>query len=181
MSILSVLRNRLSRCWRADDGGVTVEFVIVFPFVMSFVLLALDSGVAQLRQTFLARAVDLTMREVRLGNVSASDNMAALICARTSMVPDCRTNITVEMQPINTTTFAGLDAPLRCVDRQQQITPAVTFNPGAGADAQELMLVRVCVVTNPFIRLTGWALGIPVNEKGDQILISTGVFVNEPR
>lgn len=181
MSRLTVLCKRLFRYWRADEGGVTVEFVIVFPFVMSFVLLALDSGVAQLRQTFLARAVDLTLREVRLGNVNQSDSMAALICARTSMVADCRNNITVEMQPIDTTTFAGLNDPLRCVDREQNITPAVTFNPGAGGNAQELMLVRVCVVTNPFIRLTGWAMGIPVNEEGDQILVSTGVFVNEPR
>ena len=181
MSILSSFHKRLLRRWRAEDGGVTVEFVIVFPFIMSFVLLALDSGVAQLRQTFLARAVDLTMREVRLGNVSASDSMAAQICSRTAMISDCRNSITVEMQPIDTTTFAGLNDPLRCVDREQNITPAVTFNPGAGAAAQELMLVRVCVATDPFIRLTGWALGMPVNENGEQILISTGVFVNEPR
>lgn len=181
MSIVSRFRTALTRPWRAEEGSVTVEFVIVFPFVLSLLLMAIDSGITQLRQVFLHRAVDVAVREVRLGRVNEADSMADLICERTALLPSCRQNIAVEMQPIDTETFAGLDAPNQCVDRETEITPAVTFNPGSGGQAQELMLIRVCVVADPFIRLTGFITALPVNGDGDYVLISNSVFVNEPR
>lgn len=179
MSVLSSLQSALARRWRADDGAVTVEFVIIFPFVLGLLLMSVDAGITQLRQVFLHRAVDIAIREVRLGRVSESDSMADLICARTAMLPRCRQRIAVEMQPIDTTTFVGLDEPNQCVDRETEITPAVTFNPGAGE--QELMLIRVCVIADPFVRVTGYVSALPINADGDYVLVSNSVFVNEPR
>lgn len=180
MTWLHRVHHDLIRRLRSEDGAVTVEFVIVFPFLLSLMLMAIDSGITQLRQTFLHRAVDLAVREVRLGRINESDAMSALICARTSMLPNCRENITVEMQVINTQTFAGLNEPTRCVNREENLTPAVDFNPGSRGDVQDLMLVRVCVAADPFIRLTGALTQMALNQEGNYVLTSNAVFVNEP-
>jgi hypothetical protein len=119
---------------------------------------------------------------VRLGNIGNGDDttLSQMICDRAGMLPDCATDIAVEMEPIDTVTFDGLDDPIQCVDREQNLTPAVTFNPGAGGQAQELMLIRVCVAADPFLRLTGFVNSMPINADGDYVLVSRSIFVNEP-
>lgn len=179
MSVLSRLRAALGQRWRSEDGAVTVEFAIVVPFVLGLLFMAIDSGIVQLRQVYLHRAVDLAVREVRLGRVSESERMSELICDRTTMLPNCRQRITVEMLPIDTAVFSGLNGPVTCVDREEEITPALAFNPGSGQ--QELMLVRVCVVADPFISFMGYVNGLPRDQNGDYVLIANSVFVNEPR
>lgn len=169
----------LWRRWRAEEGAVTVEFVVVFPFVLSILFMGIDSGIAQLRQTFLNRAVDMVMRDVRLGRQSQSDSVKELICARTSLLRNCMQNITVEMQPIDTIHFTGLTDPISCIDRELELIPQVTFNPGAPG-GQELMMVKVCVVADPFIRLTGLVNQMPINAEGDYVLVNTNIFVKEP-
>lgn len=171
------------RAWvLRQDGNATVEFVVIVPFVLSLFFASVDIGISMVRQVMLDRAVDLAVREVRLGNVPSdgSVTMAQLICDRTSLLPDCINNIAVEMTPVDTTTFAGLDPTVRCVDREQNITPSVTFNPGSGGAAQELMLIRTCVAAEPFIRLTGYFTSMPINEEGAYVVVTRGVFVNEP-
>lgn len=179
MSILSkVLRQWAQR----QDGNVTVEFVIVVPFLLSLFFASVDTGLTMLRQVMLDRAVDLAVREVRLGRVPSdgSVTMAELICARTQFLPNCEQSIAVEMLPVNTSDFAGLDAPIQCVDRELGINPAVTFNPGAGGGAQELMVIRVCVAADPFIRTTAYLSAMPLNQDGEYVIVSRGIFVNEP-
>jgi len=165
-----------------DDGAVTVEFVVVVPFLLTLFFASVDAGITMLRQVMLDRATDLAVREVRLGRIPAggSTTMAELICDRSALLPDCADAITVEMQPVDTTTFAGLDDPVQCVNREEDITPAVTFDPGMGGQAQELMVLRICVAADPFIRLTGMAAGMPVNANGEHVFVSRSVFVNEP-
>lgn len=175
--------NFLLRRWaKRQDGAVTVEFVVIVPFILTLFFASVDSGMTMLRQVMLDRAVDLAVREVRLGNVPSdgSVTMSELICNRTILFSDCAGNIAVEMLPVDTATFAGLDAPIRCVDRELDITPAVAFNPGAGGSAQELMLIRTCVAADPFIRLTGFLTGMPINAEGQYVIASRGIFVNEP-
>ncbi|MCC5966011.1 MAG: pilus assembly protein [Natronohydrobacter sp.] len=169
----------LSRRWRAEDGAVTVEFVVVFPFVLSILLMAIDAGVTQLRQTFLNRSVDIVMRDVRLGRQNQSDSIKELICNRTSMLRNCIENITVEMRPVDTINFTGLDEPIRCINRELELIPQVDFDTGVPGE-QELMLVKVCVVADPFIRITGFISQLPINADGDYVLVSTNIFVKEP-
>jgi hypothetical protein len=171
------------RSWATrQDGAVTVEFVVVVPFVLTLFFASVDVGVTMLRQVMLDRAVDMAVREVRLGRVPSdgSVTMAQMICDRAILFSDCHDNIAVEMQPIDTTNFNGLNDPVRCVNRELDITPAVAFNPGAGGAAQELMLIRTCVSANPFIRLTGFFTAMPINPEGDYVIASRGIFVNEP-
>ncbi len=173
----------LFRSWATrQDGAITVEFVVIVPFVLTLFFASVDTGVTMLRKVMLDRGVDLAVREVRLGNVPSdgSVTMAQLICDRTILFSDCINSISVEMQPVDTATFTGLDAPIRCIDREQNITPAVSFNPGSGGSAQELMLIRVCVAADPFIRLTGFLNSLPINPDGQYVIAAVGIFVNEP-
>ena len=171
------------RAWaKRQDGAVTVEFVVIVPFLLSLFFASVDVGVSMLRQVMLDRATDLAVREVRLGRVpnDGSVTMAQLICERTMLLPDCINNIAVEMQPIDTSTFAGLTPTVQCVNRELNLTPSVAFSVGSGGSAQELMLIRTCVAAEPFIRLTGFFTAMPINEDGEYVVVSRGVFVNEP-
>lgn len=181
------------RSWaERQDGAVTVEFVVIVPFVLSLFFASVDVGISLLRQVMLDRAVDLTVREIRLGNPAfdSSDDIKNAICTG---IPDtssgmrsvmqeaaCLAGITVELRIIDDESFAGLDAPVGCIDREEDITPAVTFNPRSAADPQQLMLIRTCVVSDPFIRWTGVLTAMPVNAEGDYVAVSRGIFVNEP-
>lgn len=174
-------RNRsLVRFWRRTEGSSTVELVLALPLMLGLLFTGVDFGAVMLRQVFLDRAVDIATREVRLGHVGSGglSEFREAICARTVLLPDCSANITIEMRPVNTTTWAGLDAPAQCVDRAEDIRPVLAFDPGAGA--QELMLVRVCVVANPFIRLTGYAMNMTLDASGGYALVSRAAFANEP-
>ncbi|MGP9789936.1 TadE/TadG family type IV pilus assembly protein [Roseinatronobacter sp. NSM] len=177
------ISHALSRFRRNDDGAATVEFVILFPLVLAMMLGAIDLGITMLRQVMLDRAVDVTVRDVRLGKIgtNGSERMSDLICSNAVLLPDCNNNITVEMMPVNTSDFTGLDGPFPCIDDQQQITAAVTFDPGAGGAEQELMLLRICVIAEPFLRVTGLFSGLDINPDGKLVLTSRSVFVNEPR
>jgi hypothetical protein len=166
--------------------------VVIIPFLLSLFFASVDVGVSMLRQVMLDRAVDLAVREIRLGNpdFESSDDIKNAICTgiedvSSGMRPvmqedECLAGITVELRIINDESFAGLDEPVGCVDREENISPAVAFTPRSAAAPQELMLIRTCVVSDPFIRLTGVLTAMPINANGDYVAVSRGVFVNEP-
>lgn len=174
------IRSLLSRFLRRDHGTATVEFVIVVPLVLAFLFSSIDFGVVMLRQVFLDRSVDFAVRQVRLGNVPSGgfDAFRQTICDGTVLIPNCMDSISVEMRPIDTATWSGLDTPAQCINRTQDIEPILTFNPGNGG--QELMLIRVCIVADPFLQLTGLVLGMQTDESGAYHIVSHAAFANEP-
>ena len=171
---------RLRRFARAERGSATVEFALVVPLVLAFLLSSVDFGVVMLRQVFLDRAVDIAVRDIRLGRVANNghDALRDAICENSIMLPNCEQNIAIELRPINTETFAGLDAPAQCVNRAEEINPVLEFNPMRGQ--QELMLIRVCVVADPFLRVTGYVLGMSLDDSGGYNVVSRSAFANEP-
>jgi hypothetical protein len=174
------LSRRLFGFLRRDLGSASLEFAIAVPVVMAMLFSSIDYGAVMLRQVFLDRAVDMAAREVRLGQINAAGftGFRDRICARTLLLRNCQGTIAIEMRPIDTTTWAGLNTPARCINRQDEITPALEFVPGAGQ--QELMLIRVCVAADPFIRMTGYVMGMTQNPDGIYNLVSRAAWVNEP-
>lgn len=174
------LRTILRRFTRQDHGSATVEFVIVVPLVLSLLFSAIDFGVVMLRQVFLDRSVDIAVRQVRLGNVPANGFAAfrTMICANTFMIANCEANIAIEMRPIDTVTWANLTTPAQCNNRAEDIAPVLQFNPGTGR--QELMLIRVCIVADPFLSITGIVLGMPLDASGGYNVVAHAAFANEP-
>lgn len=165
---------------RAETGTAALEFVIAVPLVLAFLFSSIDYGVVMLRQVFLDRSVDLAVRQVRLGNVDVNgfDEFRAMICANTFLLSNCEDSIAIEMHPVDTATWSGLDDPAQCVNREEDLSPVLAFVPGNGA--QELMLIRVCVVVDPFITMTGMILGMPEDASGGFYLVSHAAFANEP-
>jgi Flp pilus assembly protein TadG len=172
--------SRLTRFLRRERGTATVEFAITIPIVLAMMFTSIDFGTVMLRQVFLDRAVDMAAREVRLGQITNTgfENFRSRICARTVLLRNCNGTITIEMRPVDTATWANLQTPARCVNRQQNITPVLAFVPGAGN--QELMLIQVCVAADPFIRLTGFVMGMGQNADGIYNIVSRAAWVNEP-
>ncbi len=172
-------RGAVRRFARAEGGSATLEFVIMVPVFLMLLFSSIDFGVVMLRQAYLDRAVDMTSREVRLGQgIGTPAEFRSRICARTYMLPDCEASIAVEMRPIDTVTWAGLNEPARCINRDEDITPMLEFRPGLGS---QLMLIRACVVAQPFIRLTGTVIGMPLDESGRYTVVARSAWVNEPR
>lgn len=164
----------------SEDGSATVEFVILFPVLFSLFVTSVDFSLQMLRQVFLDRAVDLAVRDIRLGQVDANglQQVKERICANAALTPNCMQTVTVELRPVTASQFAGLDPRARCVDRANNITPMLSFTPGSGG--QELMMLRACTVSNPFIVANGYIFGNPRGPEDDFMSVSVGVFVNEP-
>ena len=173
-------RHLARRLWRRDEGSSTVEFVIVAPMILVLMFSAIDFGMVMLRQVFLDRSVDMVVREVRLGRVPAGGGQAfrQMICNRTFMLPNCINAISVEMRPVDTVTWAGLTGPAQCINREEDIAPALQFQPNQGA--QVLMLLRVCIVADPFIDTTGMVMGMTRAASGGFNLVARAAWVNEP-
>ncbi len=164
---------------RRDDGNATIEFVFLFPAIITVVLMAVEIGFLQTRSVLLDRAVDLAMREIRLGTLTPMNvtGLKQAICNRSILIPDCLNSLTIELRPISTTTWGPLTGATQCVDRSQNITPVLQFTPGV---KNELMLVRVCSVYEPFFPTSALAGKLQHDASGSYALVSMSAFVNEP-
>ncbi len=173
-------RRAARRFLRREGGSATVEFALTVPLVLTILLSSIDFGVVMLRQVFLDRAVDIAVRDVRLGQVSAGglEGFRTSICDNTFLLPNCEQSLTVELRPVDTSTFGGLDGPVQCVNRAQEINPVLEFDPAR--NRQELMMIRVCAITDPFLQVTGMVLGMPTDESGGYAVVTRSAFANEP-
>ncbi|HHX90313.1 MAG TPA: pilus assembly protein, partial [Paracoccus sp.] len=54
----------------------------------------------------------------------------------------------------------------------------VTLTPGVEHD---LVLVRVCLIVDPVLPTSGWGLGLRPDESGGFRMVTSSVYVNEPR
>lgn len=170
------LRNRLA----SQSGSASIEFVIVFPVFIGILITSIEGGILMTRGVMLERALDITVRDLRLGRLEPS-TMAELrrrICAQTILVDDCQNDLMLELRPINTTTWAGLNDPETCIDREEDIAPSLEFTTG---DENDLMIVRACVIVDPIIDISGFAMALPREPGGGFRLAYSSVFVNEPR
>jgi hypothetical protein len=178
-SLLSRLRNNICRKIKAENGTATIEFVLCIPVIMAIFMASIESGVLMTRFILLERSVDMVMRNLRLGQYpNPSVNLIKdEICRRTIIMKSCESSIAIEMMPISTATWVLPNSSIGCVDREEVLQPALTFNPGA---AHQIMLVRVCVVQDAMFPTTGIGLKLPKDALGGYNLVATSAFVNEP-
>lgn len=177
--LLKPLFAGLRRLRKREDGNATVEFVILFPMFMIIFVSAFESGLLMVRQVMLERALDLSVRGLRLGTWTppTHDDLKRNICNLAGIIPDCMNSILVELQPVDKTTWQPLNVNAQCVDRDSTIAPVLNVN--AGTD-NELMLVRVCAVFDPIFPTTGLGMQLGKDATGAYALVATSAFVNEP-
>lgn len=182
-----VLRRAFLRFRATETGAVAVEFVMMVPIFMMIFMGSFESGMAMVRFVMLERSLDMTVRDLRLGNIEFPENASAqeehdivkgIICDRTVLFPNCDTTMMLELQPVSTLTWAPLNATVECVDRSADINEVDQFSPGTG---DEMMLVRACTTFDPIFPGAGIGLALPkVGEDGGYGIVAISAFVNEP-
>lgn len=177
--MIASLRRKLAAFRRREDGTASTEFVVIIPLILGIFMASLESGLVMVRSTLLEQSVDMTMRNLRLGqypNVD-SDLLKQEICARTIVFPNCQRNIMIEMRRVSTATFAMPATPVVCVDREEEAQPVLTLQIGQQND---VMMVRVCIVQDLLFPTTGLGLAMPKDPSGGIGLIAETAFVTEP-
>lgn len=173
---------RRARGFRRDqDGSITVDFVLVMPVFLTIMLSSFEAGYTMMRIVMLERALDIAVRDLRTGALGATPTHAqvrARVCEQATLMPDCLTDMMLEMQVINRATWTGFTTPATCINRVTQIEPALAFVQGG---TNEIVTIRACAVFDPFFPTTRWGLRLDLDASGGYQLAATSAFVNEPR
>lgn len=173
---------RLRAAFQRENGSSTVEFVMWFPVFMTLFLTSFELSFYGMRVFMLDRAVDQTVRDLRLG-VSRPQNTAEFktaVCDRVLLKGDCVADTSVQLMRVNAGTWNFPTGQVPCVDRVQPLTPKqedANYSTGGGGD---LMLLLVCQKKRPFFGSTPYVMGIPEDEHGEIALAAITTFVNEP-
>lgn len=177
--MIAFLRHKLAAFRRREDGTASTEFVVIIPLILGIFMASMESGLVMVRSTLLEQSVDMTMRNLRLGQYANVDGdlLKQEICARTIVFPNCADNIMIEMRRVSTTTFAMPSNPVTCVDREEVVQPVTTLQIGQQND---VMMVRVCIVQDILFPTTGLGLALPKDPSGGIGLIAETAFVTEP-
>jgi len=184
ISVLTRL-HRWARAFRqSENGNATIEFAIMFPIFLSIFLSSFEFGIMMVRQMTLERAVDRTVRELRLGQLlnPTQDSIRDRICARASLLADCdERNLMIEMVPVDTSIWNPLSTTTKCRNRNL----AVPISPPTGLTTSgaenQLVIIRVCAVVKPIFPTTKLGMSLYKSEYGGYALASSSAFVNEPR
>ncbi len=173
--------NRAKRFLRREDGNATVEFAITFPAMLMFMLSGIELGIMALNHSGLERAMDLTVRDIRLGTGTAPqhDQIKDLICQRAGFIKNCNSNLRLEMVQVDPRDWIGIDQEATCTDASKEVQPKTVFKNDAKDN--ELMILRACAKIDPVFPTTGLGKNIKKDGAGQYALVSTSVFVQEPR
>lgn len=173
------LLGRLRRALANEAGNATIEFVIFFPAIMSIFLSAFEVSIYLTRSVMLDRAVDLNVRTLRLGALDPAtpEELKRRVCDDALILQDCMTSVLIELTKVPTTSWTLPSGNVSCVDRTEKIQPVVEFNLGAMND---IMIVRVCAVHDPFFGTTPLVMDMPVDASGGYQIVAASTFVNEP-
>lgn len=164
---------------RKEDGNAVVEFVIVVPVFLFFMVSAAEVGMMSIRNTLLEKGLDQTVRWVRLntGAAPTHDELKAMICS-TEVVPDCMDNLHLEMIRRDVRDWQALPSEFTCTDRSLEVQPMAELSFGMD---NELMVLRACAKYEPLFPGTWFTDELVVDDAGDAHLVAMSAFVQEPR
>ena len=179
MSLMKRIASGLRTFGRSEDGNGTIEFVLVLPGFFLLFTAAYEGGVLSTRHVMLERGLDTAVREVRIGRILSPthETLTQRICDYASIIPDCMTNIRLEMIPNDPRNWADPNDEVACVDREEEGDPVLNFTNGGN---NELMILRACVLFDPMIPTTGLGKHIPKESGGAYGLVATSSYVMEP-
>lgn len=169
------LRRHLRAFLRNESAVVAAEWAIAFPVYFAMFLWSMEVTYMMTRTSMLERSLDVVIRDLRLGRLGTQNPTVQFleerVCSRTTLFPDCMESLAMEFTIVNQTTFAMPNTDLPCVVRTPEIKAgrtAQTYNVGT---ANELMVVRACMLVNTIMPFDG-----PIIYR----LNAASAFVNEP-
>ncbi|WP_257883632.1 TadE/TadG family type IV pilus assembly protein [Roseobacter insulae] len=169
-----------------------IEFAIIVPAIFSMFLASVEFGIYSMRQMFLDRGLDVTVRAIRLNtgadldgdgvNDYNHDTVKQMICdnsgfLNTGIENNCDNTLRLEMEPIDPFNYVALNPDADCVDVSEPINPPRGFTNGA---EHELMIMRACVKFNPVFPTTGLGFAFETDGAGKARMLSMSAFVQEP-
>ena len=169
----------LRRFRRDEDGTSTIEFMFLFPVIFMLFGTTLEAGMYSMHQVMLERGLDMTVREVRLGIISdpTHDKLVTSTCRYAVILPDCKSQLRLEMIKQSPTAFTPMSRKVPCIDTVKDPTD-LDMVPGQNND---LMILRACVRLKPLMPLA--AMGRALTDDGKSkfySLSATTSFVLEP-
>lgn len=170
------------RKWfRRDEGAAAMEFVLVFPVILTVFFTSLETSTILVRQAMLERAVDITVRDMRLSNAEflTTTLISNQICNNARIIRDCRDTISLEVNPIERPSYAMPSLQTSCTNRQAQIPNPTQFDPSQ-TQPNQLMLLRVCVELDPLLPLSAFMVDLNSRMNGTLFLETSTIFVTEP-
>ncbi len=168
---------------KSDAGNGTIEFVIIFPAIFMIFISSFELGLLSTRHSMLERGVDLTVRDLRLGNnvPYTYNQLKGQLCANSSVLPKCRENMRLEMiqldprQP-NVVQQRVSMAP-DCVDVSNPIKPVRNFDPDV---RNQIMYLRVCVLFEPLFPAAALGARLPHHSGELYALVASTAYATEP-
>lgn len=170
----------LRRFRRSEQGSATIEFAITFPAMMFVLLSGIELAFVTLQHSMLERAVDITVRDIRLGTGSAPqhDEIKDMICETSGFIKNCGSSLRLEMIQLDPFNWVDIPASVDCTDKSEDVSPVRAFVNGLD---NELMFLRACVKIDPVFPTTGLGKSMSKDGAGQYALVSMSAFVQEPR
>ncbi|WP_425099743.1 TadE/TadG family type IV pilus assembly protein [Tropicibacter sp. S64] len=177
--MITRVKNALARFRKDETGSMVVPFALWTPVFLGLILSAIELGTVTIRQTALERALDDTVRDLRLdaGVVGTHDELKAKICQTAAVLPACTEMLRLELVRLDMRNWQAPQAKADCVDTSEQINPVRGFYKGG---EQEMMMIRACYKYQPITPAGTLSSSLATDAAGYTAIVSTTAFVNEP-
>ncbi len=178
------IKNKFKAFLHNEDGASSIEFVLSFPVFMLFFGMTYENGMISARHVMLERGVDIAVRDIRIGRMPdpTRAQLRARICEVALLIPNCETQLELELIKRDPRAWAGLPGTVQCVDRGDPGQPKDEF---VGVGNNELVFVRACARFDPVMPTVGIGKTIVDNNSGSAAggsyaLVAVSAFVVEP-
>lgn len=172
-------RRIISRLLGDRAGTAAIEFALVVPMLLVLVCSTLEAGWVMVQTIMLDRALDQTVRELRIGSFAnpTQESMRQAVCDRSVVLHDCVNTLALELFPITPQNTGYPADNARCINRDSEIAPVLRFTQGGRA---QTMFVRACFVVSPMTPGLGLGMALPKDDSGAMRIIAKSAFINEP-
>ena len=172
--------NGLRRFRQREDGTATIEFAIVIPAFLFLLMNTVELGLITIQQSMLERALDQTVRDLRLGTGAAQQHneIRDAVCQRSPFIRNCETSLRLEMVQVDPFAWTPINPEPDCINRIEDVQPVRAFING---DSNDLMFIRACLSFKPAFPHWGLADDMDTDVDGRIRLYATSAFVQEPR
>ncbi|PWK60909.1 TadE/TadG family type IV pilus assembly protein [Roseicyclus mahoneyensis] len=177
---MPVLLRHIRAYLHDERATATMEFVIMFPVVITLFIAVFETGMILSRQVLLERSLDEAVRILRLANglTLTADDIEDAICENTRSIPNCAEALVVDLRLINRSTYVIPTPDVVCVNRNDiTIEPSNQFEQGQDND---LVMIRTCAIIDRILPFSGFGLNLVRDDTGGLHIVAASVFVNEP-
>ncbi len=177
--MIRFLQLPLRRFRDSEDGSMLVPFALWTPVFLGLILSSIELGTVTIRHTALERAVDETVRDLRLGTGEAMDHatLKQQICDSAAILPACMDTMHLEMVRLDMRDWSAPETSADCVDVSEAVNPQRGFEFGKG---NEMMMLRACYKYQPITPAGTLSSSLAKDDDGYTALVATSAFVHEP-